>query len=30
MATSSDQETGTFSIFWGYAGVIFAVLISEP
>ena len=27
MATSSDQETGTFSIFWGYAGVIFAVLI---
>lgn len=27
MATSSDIQTRTFSIFWGYAGVIFAVLI---
>ncbi len=27
MSTSSETEAKTFSIFWGYAGVIFAVLI---
>lgn len=27
MSTSPDNQTKTFSLFWGYAGVIFAVLI---
>lgn len=27
MSTSSEPQTKTFSLFWGYAGVIFAVLI---